>query len=56
MNLVLETTNPQSAYNETRDWHKLGHTVRVTSLKKNWKGGYQMVYRVWVGKKRRSTG
>ena len=56
MNLVLETGTLPDALREKRDWERMGHPVRLTEKRKVWKGGWQKVYRVWVGKKRRSTG
>lgn len=52
MNIVLETTNVAAAYWEKRDWMNLGYIVRATSKRKVYRGGFQTVYRVWVGNKR----
>ncbi len=55
MNLVLETGARQAAYREKRDWENLGHTTRITEMRKIWKGGWQTVYRVWADKKKQGS-
>lgn len=56
MKLVLETMNIQTAYQEKKDWHLMGFITRITEQRKIFKGGFQRVYRVWVGKKVRHLG
>lgn len=48
MNLVLETNNLQSAIWEKEDWLRMGYKVTIKEARKVFKGGFQLVYRVWV--------
>ena len=51
MKLVLETLSLETAYREKKDWQLQGFRTRVTEVRKVFKGGWQRVYRVWIGKK-----
>ena len=52
MKLVRETSDLRTAFGERADWRNMGHPVRITEVKKIFRGAYQIVYRVWVGERR----
>lgn len=54
MKLVLETLSLAVASREKKDWQSMSYSTKITEKRKAFKGGWQRVYRVWVGKKVKS--
>ena len=46
--LVFETISFQSALQEKSEWERMGCIVAIKEKHKVFKGGYTIVYRVWV--------